>query len=510
MPAIADTPTQAQAARFLTQATFGPRQADINQVVSGGYQAWLNTQFAAPASGQLNALIATGDQFSRDNRLKVWWNTTVNGPDQLRQRVAFALSEMLVVSDQSAALDTNANAVAYYNDILARDAFGNYRTLLQDVTLSPAMGLYLNMLGNPAPDPANNVHTDENYARELMQLFTIGLVQLNADGTVKTGVGGVGLPTYTQSDVTNLARALTGWSWEGSDFFNGPPANLTQMVAFDAYHDTNAKTIVGGVQISAGTTAAQDLKTALDTLFNHPNVGPFVSRQLIQRLVTSNPSPAYVGRVAAVFNNNGSGVRGDMKAVVQAILLDSEARNDPTGSFGKLREPILQVTHFWRVFNAHAQNGQYGLTYPEGVIGQAPLGSPTVFNFFRPSYAPVGAVKSAGLVAPEMQIVNAASVALVANFFASSIYGMDKDLAQSPQPGDLLLDLTAFKPSAVSNPSAMLDQLNLLLLNGQMTASTRQALLTYINTVDPSDGGSARVQEAAYLILTSPQYQMQK
>jgi hypothetical protein len=267
---------------------------------------------------------------------------------------------------------------------------------------------------------------------------------------------------------------------------------------------------VGGVQIGAGTTATQDLKTALDTLFNHPNVGPFVSRQLIQRLVTSNPSPAYVGRVAAVFNNNGSGVRGDMKAVVQAILLDSEARNDPTGSFGKLREPVLQVTHFWRVFNAKAQNGQYGLTYPEGVIGQAPFGSATVFNFFRPSYAPVGAVKSAGLVAPEMQIVNAASISLVANFFSDSIYGMDKDLAQSPQPGDILLDLTAFKPNAVSNPSTMLDQLNLLLLNGQMTATTRQALLTYINTVDPSDGGSTRVQEAAYLILTSPQYQMQK
>ncbi len=500
----------AQAARFLAQATFGPRLNEISDLLNSGYQGWLTQQFNQAPTSHLGAMLASGDQLTRDSRLAAWWNIAVNGRDQLRQRVAFALIEIFVVSDQSAALSfESGNALAYYYDLLVKNAFGNFRSLLEDVTLSPAMGLYLNMKGNQKPDPANNIHADENYARELMQLFSIGLVQLNIDGTVKLDAKGVAQPTYSQTDVENLARVLTGWSWAGGDFFDGPPNNLTPMAPFAAYHDTDPKSFLG-LRLPAGGSASQELKAVLDLLYIHPNVGPFFCRQLIQRLVSSNPSPAYVGRVASVFNNNGAGIRGDLKAVVQAILLDSEARNDPGPTFGKLREPVLQVTHLWRACNAKAPNGRYEFYYPESEIGQAPLSSPTVFNFFRPNYAPPGKLKTMGLAAPEMQLVNAASVAQLNNRMADFVFGRDKDLAQNPEPSDILLDLTPFKANAVNNLPALFDQLNLLFMSGQMSTSMKAALQAYLTTVGTDDGGSSRVQEALYLIMTSSQYMTQK
>ncbi|MDK2125080.1 DUF1800 domain-containing protein [Parachitinimonas caeni] len=500
-----------KSARFLAQATFGPRPQDIEQVAATGYESWLTTQFNTPATLLLPKMLASAEPDARNTRMETWWHIALTGQDQLRQRVALALSEIFVVSDRGNNLGDH-QAIAYYHDLLAKDAFGNFRTLLEDVTLSPAMGLYLNMLGNQKPDPENNIHADENYARELMQLFSIGLVQLNADGTIKTDAQGKPLPTYTQADVTNLARVLTGWSWNRAGFYDGPENNLVQMVPFAEYHDTDAKTIIGGVRIPAGKDARSELKVALDTLFNHPNVGPFIGRQLIQRLVTSNPTPAYVGRVAQVFANNGKGVRGDMQAVVRAILLDPEARDTaPTNaSFGKRREPLLMVSHVWRALNASAGNGKYQFWYPDWDLGQAPYSAPSVFNFYKPRYVPAGPLKMAGLVGPEFQRVDASSIVQLSNWFSYNVFEHEKGNPEA-RPEDILLDFEPLRALA-GNPDSgpLVDRLNLLLLSGQMTATSRRSMVNYLNTLDTDDRGKSRIQEALFLIMTSPQYQIQK
>src|SRR5450432_3349443 len=397
------------AARFLAQATFGPTDADIAHLRAIGYQAWLTEQFAFPQTLEIDDLNWIGnppmsEQIGQDNRQEAWFLGALGGPDpnplatvtnhkdQLRQRVAFALSEILVVSEQNPTLDGYTRGMAYYYDILTKNAFGNYRTLLEKVTLSPAMGVYLNMMGNRRADLSQNLHPDENYGREINQLFSVGLVMLNLNGTPKSP----SVATYTQSTITNFAHVLTGWNWASCDVDGGggspydqftycfPPYNTpsdfeTPMVAYDqkdhpnsgdpSYHDNgtdltndihnkqllNYTGAINGGVLTDGGTAASDLAFALDNIFNHPNVGPFISTRLIQRLVTSNPSPAYVQRVATVFNNNGSSVRGDLKAVVQAILLDPEASYGQWSSpdtFGKLREPLLTLTHFWRAMGA--------------------------------------------------------------------------------------------------------------------------------------------------------------
>ncbi|NKI70226.1 DUF1800 family protein [Collimonas pratensis] len=504
--------TANQAARFLAQATFGPRQTDIDQLAASNYDSWLTAQMKTPATLQLPLIPAGKPDSQRNARMEAWWKTAITGPDQLRQRVAFALSEIFVISDRGDALDDEVRGTANYHDLLARDAFGNFRNLLEDVTLNPAMGVYLNMQGNQKPDPANNVHADENYAREVMQLFTIGLVQLNVDGTVQTDASRKPISTYSQSDVNGMARAFTGWSWNSADFFDGPPNNVAQMIPFSDYHDVNGKIIVGAVHVKGGD-ARGDLKLALDTLAKHPNVGPFIGRQLIQRLVASNPSPAYVARVAQVFNNNGMGTRGDLGAVVRAILLDPEARNDASSdapSYGKLREPLLMATHLWRAFNASAASGRYAFWNPEEELGQAPFSAPSVFNFFNPRYSPPGVVKRAGLVAPEFQLVNAASITLISNFFANNVYGHDLGNA-STKSDDIMLNLDPLRPLATgSNSGPLVDRLNLLLMSGQMSASMRQVLVTQLNGIDASDRGTARILDAIFLITTSVQYQIQK
>ena len=506
-------PTAAQASRFLTQATYGPRSQDITALTTQGYNAWIKAQLAVPATSQLAQVEATANPTWQSNRMAAFWKTAVQGPDQLRQRVAFALSEIFVVSDQSTTLNGNADAVAYYWDILANDAFGNFRDLLQDVTLSPPMGLYLNMLGNQKPNSAKNIHADENYAREIMQLMTIGLYQLNPDGTVVTGANGAPVQTYTQAQVTDLARVFTGWSWDSTDFFYGPANNLTPMMAYESEHDTGAKTIVGGVTIPAGGTAESDLKIALDTLFNHPNTGPFISKQLIQRLVTSNPSPAYVSRVAAVFANNGSGVRGDLSAVITAILLDDEARNDTTAAqsgYGKRREPLLTAAQMWRAFDGHdaTNNITYGNANYD--LHEAPLSSPSVFNFFKPVFSPPGVLQQANLVAPEMQLVTASNLTLQHNFYADNIlYRAAAD--SNTQPTDIVLHLDPWLPLATSSDSTpLIDQLNLVLMSGQMTPAMHSSLVAAINPIDNSDGGVKRVATAAFLVFTSQQYQIQR
>ncbi len=503
----------AQAARFLNQATYGARPQDIAPLQAQTVDAWITAQQALPATSQTLLVDADPNPTYRQVRISAWWKTAVTAPDQLRQRVALALSEIFVISDNNGALGSSGEAVARYWDLLANDAFGNFRTLLQDVTLSPQMGVYLNMLGNQKPNPAKNIRADENYARELMQLFTIGLWKLNPDGTQALDANGNPQPTYSQADVTNLARTLTGWSWYGPDFFYSPWDWTDPMTAFQAEHDTGAKTIVGGVSVPAGGSAEADLKIALDTLFNHPNVGPFISRELIQRLVTSNPSPAYVGRVAAVFANNGQGTRGDLGAVVRAILEDAEARSDSsltTPSFGKRREPLITMTHLWRAFDGRDSSGNLQYWNPDYDLHQAPLSAGSVFNFFKPGFSPSGVVQKAGLVAPEFQLVTASNLALLHNFYYYSTIDRVTP-TQYTQPTDILLHLAAWLPLATGTDTGpLIDQMNLVLMAGQMSPAMRQALVTDVNAISASDGGNQRVGEAAFLILASPEFQTQR
>ena len=372
-PAHAAPVDRSEAFRFLQQATFGPTKADIDRLVALGdssvaYSRWIDEQMAIAPSLLLPVLLAKRASGVRGPELNnarqdAWFRNTVLGPDQLRQRVAFALSEIMVVS-QRGALNERQFALADYYDVLARNAFGNFRQLTEQVTLHPAMGVYLSMLGNRKPDPALNIRPDENYARELMQLFTIGLVQLNPDGTIQTDGLGQPIPTYDQSVIEGFANVFTGWNYSGGTSFSTAIVNhITQTRPMQAYpeeHSPLAKRLLDypGVvtnELPPNQTPAQDLAAALDNVFNHPNVAPFIARRLIQRLVASNPSAGYVARVAAVFANDGTGKRGQLNSVVRAILLDPEARpnlataNDATG---KLKEPLLRLIQLWRAYNA--------------------------------------------------------------------------------------------------------------------------------------------------------------
>ena len=335
--------TTSDAARFLTQSSFGPTSALISQVQRSGFTNFLNQQFSTSSTltvPRVDAAIAAlpaGTDPSNPLFQEAWWYTVVNAPDQLRQRVAFALSEIMVISANGNSMYQHPEAMATYWDVLTQDAFGNFRQLLEDVTLNPAMGDYLDMVHNDKPNPRRNTEPNENYAREIMQLFTIGLYKLNQDGSQQLDINGQPIPTYDQDVVEGNAHVFTGWYWyqTGTPTWGYVQPNYRQpMMAFAEHHDTGAKTILNGVTLPAGQTQAQDLKNCLDTIFNHSNVGPFVARRLIQRLVTSNPSPAYIARIAKVFANNGHSVRGDMKAVVQSILLDSEARSSSFVSSG--------------------------------------------------------------------------------------------------------------------------------------------------------------------------------
>ena len=505
-------PTPAEAARFLTQASFGPTTAEISTVASQGYQSWLDNQFSQNASlhrPQLEPPDFAGTA-TQAERQEVWWRYAVTAPDQLRQRVAFALSETMVVSDVNDQLHSQPLLLAEYYDTLTRDAFANYRTLLQNVTLAPAMGVYLSMIRNDKPDAKSGRRPDENYAREIMQLFSIGLWQLNPDGTPRLGAGGNRIPTYSQQTIGNFARVFTGWGWADASQFYATGTSYQPMKAFEDHHDTGAKTLLDGAQVPAGQTAAQDLNSALDNIFNHPNVGPFIARRLIQRLVTSNPSGAYVQRIAAVFNNNGTGVRGDLKAVVSALLLDPEARGAPAGSAGKLREPLLRLSAVWRAFGAAAANGKYKYDYPERDWGQAALRAPSVFNFFQPDFSAAGAVSAAGLYSPEFQIQTESQSVSMVNAFTRFVRNQSACRGTLPDTdaSTIKLDICAAAARA-TDPANLLDDLNQLLLSGRMSAPMRAALLEYLNSL-PAGDGTQRARDAIFLISASPEFAVQK
>ena len=508
-----------EASRFLAQASFGPSPSDITALTGSTANAWIEQQFGKGGTSLVNIMNTWQARRGNDRKLQdthdAWWYATTQH-DQLRQRIAYSLSQIFVVSSSGDASHYPKGVASYY-DMLARNAFGNFRQLLQDVTLHPMMGVYLTHIGNQKEryNSAGELTQapDENYAREVMQLFTIGLEQLNTDGTVKKDGNGRPIPPYGNDDVMGLARVFTGLSWSGNARSHGcffrtsacldalKDAEMRPMVTYDQYHSTLEKRFLGKTIAAGSSSTMGDITVALDTLFNHPNVGPFFGRQMIQRLVTSNPSPAYVKRVASAFNDNGNGVRGDMKAVIRAVLLDPEARNTTArqqAGWGRIREPLLRFTHLMRAFNATSLSGNWplGITEVPGNLNQTAMRSPSVFNFYRPGFTPAGTpIAKAGLVAPEMQILHESSVAGYADYLdrfigatSPCLVGLGNMIADpgNTQCGEkkreIRLDIDSLLNKA-GDIDALIDEIDVLMLSGQMQTNTRQTIRNALNTI---------------------------
>ena len=527
-------PTAAEASRFLIQASFGSNDTDVANVTASTYADWISAQLAlTPSSSHLTWLDTRLTQLRASNPsanvtanqfYESFWVQAATAPDQLRQRVKLALSEIFVVSF---AMDgEDPRGLASYYDMLGKNVFGNFRQLLDDVTWHPAMGLYLTYLANQKENTSTGRSPDQNYAREVMQLMTIGLYLLNTDGTLKTDLLGNSQATYTQTDIAELAKVFTGLSWyhptpTNATFFGGAKdagAYTHAMIAYNGFHSVSAKTFLGTtIPASATADTASDVKTALDALFNHANVGPFICRQLIQRLVTSNPTPAYVGRVAAVFNNNGSGVRGDLAAVVRALLLDAEARNVPSdAAYGKLREPIVRLANWMRAFEVTSQSGNWLMASTAGntSLNEAPLTSSSVFNFYRPGYVPPNTTLGGkNKQAPEFQITDEVSTASYINVMQAAIgsgIGMGADI-QSVYTKEVAL---------ATDVAALIERVNLLLYAGQMSAGLKTKIINAVTAV-AIPGGTAtqtqidtaklnRVKLAILLSMASPEYIAQR
>jgi uncharacterized protein (DUF1800 family) len=508
-PLPSGTPTAADAGRFLSQATFGATDALIATVQSQGFDAFLNQQFTVPASSHLAFVDASGvtpPTITQTN--DAWWTYAISAPDQLRQRVAFALSETLVVSLNSAGLGGKPYALPAYFDVLIRDAFGNFRQLLEDVTLNPAMGAYLNMLENDKANASGTRLPNENYAREVMQLFSIGLYNLNLDGSFTLSSNGFPIATYNQDAILGTAAVFTGWTYAQTTnppVFNPPPDWRNPMVNVASHHSPGSKTILNGVLIPAGQTAAQDLSTTLDTISDHPNVGPFFCRQLIQRLVTSNPSPGYLYRVTAVFNDNGQGVRGDLKAVVRAILMDYDARGSARTAqgAGHEREPVIRLTNLLRAFGASSPDGKFSIRNADANFAEEAMHSPTVFNFFAPDYSAPGAVAAAGLLSPEFGITTETTVVTIANYLNSAIYSY-----LGPSSDRITLNLSA-EQALAANPAQLVDHLNSLLMAGSMSTAMRNTLINAIAQI-PANNPAERTKTAIYLVINSPEFTIDK
>ncbi|HZH30163.1 MAG TPA: DUF1800 domain-containing protein [Pyrinomonadaceae bacterium] len=529
------TSTSADTVRFLEQSTWGATNAEVARVRGMGFRAYLNEQFNAPMSSYPNLPLyptdtalgcpsgATQANCLRDNysmyplQVKFFQNALDGGAqsDQLRQRVAFALHQIFVVSGR----EINFPAwMAYYLQILDRNAFGNFRNILQEITLNPSMGEYLNMRGNVRTNP------NENYAREILQLFSIGTDELNLDGTPKLDAQGRRIPTYTQDTINNFARVFTGWNLAANKqiTINGAPVNVFNyqdpMISREQNHDTAAKQLLNGLNLPPNQTSAADLNAALDNIFNHPNTAPFISKQLIQHLVTSNPSPAYVERVARVFNNDCDALypdscqnaRGELRAVVRAVLLDPEARGDvkTDPKYGKLREPVQLLTNLLRAFNA-TSDGVLALRSSGGDLPanlDQPLFLPaTVFSYYSPGYE----VPGTGLVGPAFEILSTSTALRRANTVNQLLYtGIT---AGANNPTGTQLNFAAFDALA-ANPAQLIDALDALLMHNTLSATARAAVANAVNSIPQTDANFARkrVQAAAYLIATSQQYHVQR
>ncbi|MCB0642434.1 MAG: DUF1800 domain-containing protein [Phaeodactylibacter sp.] len=535
-------PNTREASRFLAQATLGADANLIQEVAGMGISAWLDEQFGMEPTLLSDYYPVMMDQI-RDDYLAqggnpgdfyefavyfryAWWQTAMEAEDVLRQRVALALSEIFVVSEESDLYDHGEALTSYY-DMLLESAFENFRYLLYNVTMHPSMGFYLSHLRNPKANPDENIYPDENYAREVMQLFTIGLYELHLDGTPKTDNQGNYISTYTNYEIREFAKVFTGLGngaadgqfWDG--IYNENFDFWVPMKMYNNWHQAGSKALLNGFVIPGGQSALQDVQDAVLNLHNHPNVGPFIGKQLIQRLVKSNPTPAYVERVARAFNDNGEGKRGDMKAVVRAILTDPEARDcswldDP--EHGKLREPIIRYTNLLRAFQAHNISDQYWnkAYFFKDLTRQHPLSAPSVFNFYLPNYSPNGVLKNAGLSGPEFQIHNAPSAVGFVNLADRWLF--HQELMQNTGTdswdwfgGDLnipiedrvILDLS-HELSIATDVDALIDRLDIILTHGNLSDGTRdiirEALLPFDNQLD------RRVAMALYLFVISPDY----
>jgi uncharacterized protein (DUF1800 family) len=495
------------ATRFLDQAAFGPDPLTTAHVQAVGLEAYLNEQFAAPITPYPDPA-ATG--FGSGQVQARFFTNAVHGQDQLRQRVAFALGQIMVVS---AVEENSPTQIVPYLQLLKQDAFANFRTLMEDVTLSPTMGEYLDMRNNDKANPTRDTRANENYARELMQLFTIGLFQLNQDGTLQLDANGNPVPTYDQTTIQNFAKVYTGWTYPtkpGATLQKHNPAYyIGSMVPFESNHDTTSKTLLNGLVVPAGGTAESDLKAALDDIFNHPNVAPFISKQLIQHLVTSNPSPAYVGRIAAVFNNNGNGVRGDLQAVVNAILLDPEARAgdegpslSPPDTSGHLREPVFAVASILRGLGATV-NDTNNLTNQATNLGQTLFAPPTVFNYFAPGYIiPTEFTPGATLLGPEFQLQSPSAAVARSNMVNALVYG---------NLGNGAVIDWSYLTNLAATPQALVDSVNNVFMYGRMPGAVQTQILSAVNALTGTSTAvyKARAQAAVYLTVSSSYYNVE-
>ena len=556
--AVVEKPaTRSQAARFLAQASFGATDTTVDRLMNVGYAAWIDEQLALPASAPhrrhwdaRNAEISAatpGSTASQDQVFESYWKQAITGDDQLRQRVAYALSQIFVISMADDTVGNNPRAVAAWLDMLGDQGLGNYRSLLETVSRHPMMGVYLSHLRNQKADTRTGRVPDENYAREVIQLFSIGLVELNDDGSARTNGGsgaGSAIETFTPADISGIARVFTGWSWacpdwpDNSCFSQGtangnsdPDRSFKAMLGYAQYHSAEVKTFLGttiAAQAQADPTAS--LNTALDTLANHANVGPFIGRQLIQRLVTSNPSPAYIRAVSLAFANNGRGVRGDIKAVVKAVLMHPEARQLSDNS-GKLREPVLKLAAYLRAFPHTSDTGYWRVgntDSPAFSLGQTPLRSPSVFNFYRPGYvAPGTAAAAAGLVAPELQIAHETSVAAWVNYMRDNVAsGVG---ATNGTVGGVVLNRRDLRPdftaelALAGDSAALVERVAERLTWGQAGAALKTEISTAVATITVPVLNAAgnnqaaidsarrnRVNAAVLLVLAAPEFQVQK
>jgi len=549
------------ASRFLAHATLGPTMAEIEQLSSGSIEQWIDEQMAIPATTYTDLTVEIAfdmyddclESYGQDSCSRefvpgsymwrsAWWDQTLKKQDKLRHRVAMALSEIVVLSDLSN-LYNYPHALANYYDILARNAFGNYKDILMEVTLNPAMGHYLSHINNPKSIPLLNIRPDENYAREIMQLFSIGLYELQQDGSRKVDMStGLWIPTYSNEDIEGLAKVFTGLSgsqWEDSSntspvVFGRPFGRyslLHPMKMYENWHEPGEKTIVGNYTILAGQSGMEDIEQAIAHLFEHENVGPFLGRQLIQRLVKSNPSPDYIQRVSAVFADNGDGVRGDLAAVIKAILTDDEARDcywiDDEYS-GMLRSPMLRYTQMMIGLEAESQSSWFwnpGASY-QAFVGQHLLSSPTVFNFYSPDYVPNADFAYYDLTGPEYQILNSSTSSNYVNWmlgatqksYLDETFNIDIDnyINDSHALPLYMLDRGSYDATLTnskwrelaSTPTQMLDYLDILLTNGQLSDDRKAQIL------DSLEGNIFDTEEKAYyalfMIMIDPDYVIMK
>lgn len=539
------------ASRFLAQASFGSRIEDIDALAETlDFEGWIDDQIALPPSNYLETVNTVWDTVKamriasgvNPDDLPVaganhimfnyaWWQTLIDGEDQLRQRVAWALSQIFVISNES---DIRGHGIAAgaFLDLMMDNAFGNYQDLLMDVTLSPSMGYYLSHYNNPKEVPEENIHPDQNYAREIMQLFSIGLYELNIDGSRVKDSNGNDIPTYDNDDIAEMANVFTGLgaagvshhvTWTDTPYFGlywGGSDKTIPMTMYDDFHETKEKNIMGGQLIlPEGQSGMEDIEQTVEFLANHDNTGPFIAIRLIQRLVKSNPSPEYITRVAEVFNNNGSGVRGDMAAVVKAILLDEEARNclDLLDDFSpRLREPINRYAHVAKSLELDSPFGRYwnsSIAFLNDTK-QIVLYSPTVFNFYAPDYHPVGVLSDNDYYAPEFFLHNTATATAYINRAYSWAFSQNAFLySWEDDYGDVDVKLVTSELEVFAgDPEKLMQELDLRFTHGQLSDETRNTIRTAVEGLPDTweDWEWKRTRLALYLILISPDYNIMR